>query len=202
MPTDDNRIIVVGTKGLGRHPSSSKSSSSTTTTTSSSSSHCLQGKNWLVTEAVDQVAHGFSIVWNVRCPCGGHWHLICTRLNQLAGAVQQRPADGAGSYSAAATHVSIDVAGALRKRVPSAFPSHSKQVRSPSDLFALVRTSLEHIDWAGWLLLLRDVSCPAVVCNFTPRFVLVQFNCTHTSSVWQAGRARDHHLKRVAVAAR
>jgi hypothetical protein len=32
---------------------------------SSLTSLLFSGKNWLVTEAVDQIAHGFSIVWNV-----------------------------------------------------------------------------------------------------------------------------------------
>ena len=35
----------------------------------------FSGKNWLVTEAVHQIAHGFSIVWNVsrssQCAFGG-----------------------------------------------------------------------------------------------------------------------------------
>ena len=95
-------------------------------------------------------------------------------LSQRVGAVQQRAVDGAGSYPPSATHVSVDVAGPQNKHLTLALFSHLKQIQSPSDLFALVRTSLEHFDWAGWLLLLRDVTWPAVVCNFTPRLTLVR----------------------------
>jgi hypothetical protein len=86
--------------------------------------------------------------------------------------------------------MSVSTLQVLTLRFPPCITVTYPKVQSLSDLFTLVRTTLEAFEWSGWLLLLRDVTCPALICNFTPRCWLPASLALHPRHFVRDMRAR------------